>query len=124
MVKPYQQWIKRAESSLHLGMVEKPEEIFYEDLAFQLQQAAEKAFKALLIYNGEVPRKTHSIRQLILELDNILDVPDEIQNAVILEDYAVQTRYPGDYREVDKAEYEEALDISKKVLQWVKQNIQ
>ena len=43
MGEDYKDWLKRAVSALSLGKTEKKEDIFYEDLCFQLQQAAEKA---------------------------------------------------------------------------------
>lgn len=35
-------WIERAESALLLAKTDKSADLFYEDLCFQLQQAAEK----------------------------------------------------------------------------------
>ena len=42
-------WLDRAISSCKLGIVDKSKGIFYEDLCFQLQQACEKALKAILV---------------------------------------------------------------------------
>ena len=67
MAEGYLTWMKRAESSLALGFVAKTDEIFYEDLCFQLQQAVEKAMKALLVYNDVEPPITHSFGVLIRE---------------------------------------------------------
>jgi hypothetical protein len=39
--------------------------------------------------------------------------------AVILSDYAVETRYPGNYEPVGEEEYLRALDIARSVCQWV-----
>jgi len=39
--------------------------------------------------------------------------------AVILSDYAVETRYPGNYEPVDEDEYLRALDIGKFICAWV-----
>ena len=33
---------------------------------------------------------------------NHYKVPEDLKNIIILNDYAVQTRYPGDYTPVDK----------------------
>ncbi len=39
--------------------------------------------------------------------------------AVILSDYAVETRYPGNYESVGEEEYLRALEITKSVCGWV-----
>jgi len=52
----YEEWLRRAKSNLALARVEKTEDICWEDLCFETQQAAEKAIKAVLIYN-----RIHSI---------------------------------------------------------------
>ena len=41
----YESWIERAKSSLELAQSKIIRHIQYEDLCFQLQQAAEKALK-------------------------------------------------------------------------------
>jgi HEPN domain-containing protein len=37
--------------------------------------------------------------------------------------YAVQTRYPGEYNEITKEEYERSLKIAKECLNWVENKI-
>ena len=112
MGEDYLTWMKRAESGLALGLVAKTDEVFFEDLCFQLQQAAEKAMKALLVYNDTDPPITHSFAVLIRELRKRFEVPESIERVIELEDYAVQTRYPGNYTPVDETEYREASQIA------------
>ena len=46
------EWLRRAKSNLARAKVGKvSEDILYEDLCFDAQQAAEKAFKAVCIIN-------------------------------------------------------------------------
>jgi HEPN domain-containing protein len=40
-----------------------------------------------------------------------------------LTNYAVQTRYPGEYDEITKEEYEKAINIAKDCLNWVENKI-
>ncbi len=90
-------WLQRAESNLRLAEVGQTEGIFFEDLCFEAQQAAEKALKAVLIHlTGEYPR-IHHLALLIELVEQYVSVPEEIHAAVALSNYAVQTRYPGDY---------------------------
>ncbi len=101
----------------------KTEAVFFEDLCFEAQQAAEKALKAVLIHlTGEYP-KVHHIGLLIEHIEQYNGVPEEIRDAVALSNYAVQTRYPGDYTPVSEAEYEQALLLAQTVVSWSKRQI-
>jgi HEPN domain-containing protein len=119
-------WLKRAVSSLEKAKIGKiSDALFYEDLCFDCQQAAEKALKALLIYIGISFPRTHSLNMLIalLKGQNI-HVPTEVESAVILNEYAVATRYPGEYEPVTAEEYLEAVKIAVKVIEWVSETCQ
>ncbi|MCK4795951.1 MAG: HEPN domain-containing protein [Spirochaetes bacterium] len=113
----YKNWLKRSKSNLKLAKSKKDKDICYEDLCFEAQQCAEKALKALLIYfNAEVP-KTHSFNILLEKLEaNLTIIPDEFLDVLELNDYAVQTRYPGDYTPLDDEEYKRAVAIAGKLL--------
>ena len=97
MESDYKIWFDRAKSRLAISKNKPDEDIFLEDLCFQAQQAAEKAIKGLLIFYKVEPEKTHNLVLLIKELSKHITVPDEINETVILNDYALQTRYPGDF---------------------------
>lgn len=105
-------WLKRAISSLEKAKIGKiSDALFYEDLCFDCQQAAEKALKALLIHKDITFPKTHSLNMLIAVVKGQnIQVPVEIESAVILNDYAVETRYPGEYEAVTEAEYSQAVE--------------
>jgi HEPN domain-containing protein len=76
----------------------------------------------LIFYNVE-PEKTHKLVLLIKELSKIFAVPDEINDTVILNDYAVQTRYPGEYTPIEEDEYNEAIRIAENCVNWIKNKI-
>jgi len=119
----YEEWIERAKSSLELAQAKIVHYIYYEDLCYQSQQSVEKALKGLLIYYGENPEFTHNIEILLKELKKFTEIPENIEDAVLLTDYAVQTRYPGEYDEVTKEEYERSVKIAKDCLNWVESKI-
>jgi HEPN domain-containing protein len=119
----YESWIERAKSSMELAGAEIIRYIHYEDLCFQLQQAAEKSLKGLLIYYGIEPEFTHNIEILLKELKSHTEIPENIKVAVQLTNYAVQTRYPGEYDEITKEEYEESIKIAADCLEWVENKI-
>ena len=114
----FETWLSRADSNLRIARLGKAEGIFLEDLCFEAQQAAEKALKALLIHlSGEYP-KVHAFTLLLERLEQYVPVPDSVQEVVELTDYAVQMRYPGDYYPVTDAEYERALELAERTLNW------
>ena len=115
----YDAWISRAKSSHELSKAHISNIIRYEDLCYQAQQAVEKAFKGLLIYFGAEPEFTHNIGTLLKGLKKHTEIDDDIMDAISLTDYAVQTRYPGEYGEITKDEYEKSIKIAKDCIDWV-----
>ena len=102
-------WLRHARSDLALAQVSPSRGVLLEGLCFHAQQAAEKALKALLVASSIPIPRTHNIRTLLDVLGTETSVPEEMEDAAILTDYAVMTRYPGDYEAVDRDEYEEAV---------------
>jgi len=119
----YESWLERAKSSLEISKIAISNNVYYEDLCYQAQQAAEKGLKGLLIYYGIEPEFTHNIGILLNELEKYTEVTSNIREAMELTNYAVQTRYPGDYAEITKEEYKKAVKIAKDCLDWVENNI-
>jgi len=119
----YEEWLKRARSSLELAKSFGNAMVYYEDLCFQAQQAAEKGLKGLLIYYGVEPERTHSLFVLLRELEKYTELDDEIKEVLKLNNYAIQTRYPGEYVEIEKEEYEQSIDIAEKCLKWIEEKI-
>ena len=120
-------WLKRAKSNLNLGKESdnlEEREIFIEDLCFNLQQAVEKALKALLIHYGVEFPPTHDISKLLKEIEKntTLIIPDYIKNAIDLTPYAVKTRYPN-WNPISKDKYKQAVEIADNVFNWVREQI-
>jgi len=115
-------WLQRAKSNLARAELGKQtQDILYEDLCFDAQQSAEKALKCVMILMEIDVPKTHSIGYLIrlIQDSEKISVPEPIKEAAILTDYAVTTRYPGDWEPVDEAEYKQAVALAKDVFLWV-----
>jgi len=98
-------WLRYARSDLELARITRPDEVLFEGLCFHAQQAAEKALKAVLIAKSIPPPKTHNIRTLLDILSQEIVAPREIEDAAGLTDYAVTSRYPGDFEPVVEQEY-------------------
>ncbi len=113
------QWITRARSNLALAKGSKPAETLWEDLCFNLHQAAEKAAKAVLIFHGVEYPKTHDLRDLLSLLDPTGKTLDAgLWQAADLNDYAVSTRYPGTFEAVTEEEYRRALELAETFVRW------
>ena len=86
-------WMARARSNLVRARQPKPDDVFWEDLCFDAQQAAEKA----LLLDRRIPfRFVHDIGELLDSLNRGgVQVPEPILDSAMLTFYAVAARYPG-----------------------------
>jgi len=114
-------WFQRARSNLARAQLgRQTSDILFEDLCFDAQQAAEKVLKGVMEYfEIDIP-KTHSIGYLLklVEESGKVEISESLKEAAILTDYAVTTRYPGDWEPVDEAEYKRAVYLAQEVYQW------
>lgn len=119
------EWLRRAHSNLERARAGKTsEEILYEDLCFDCQQAVEKSIKALLVQLEVEFEKIHSISKLLKHAEGAgVIVPEEIKDTAQLTVYAVDTRYPGDYDPVTQSEYELVLAMVERAVRWAEEKI-
>lgn len=93
--------------------------MWFEDLCFDAQQAAEKGIKAVFICRGESFPYTHDLEKLLKLLErNGLKIPKYVWQADELSDFAFVTRYPGHAGTVTKRDHSRAVRIAKAVLNW------
>ena len=114
------EWLRRARSNLARARAHCDlNEVLYEDLCFDAQQAAEKSVKALLLHKKVPFTRTHDILSLLTLLDQSgVEVPEEIRQVDILTAYAVDTRYPGQAEDVTREEYLQAVNLAERVVSW------
>jgi HEPN domain-containing protein len=113
-----QEWLKHARSDLHLSQAALVTSgVMPEDACFHAQQCAEKALKALLIYLGVDYPRTHVLEVLLdllkeqsVQIHANMDLADELTQ------YAVETRYPGEWEPVSKEEAQGATERAAFVL--------
>lgn len=84
-------------------------------VCFHCQQFVEKLLKAILTRHGIEAPKTHDLRRLIQlaepyapELSQLADASDTLTI------HGVETRYPGDWRQVTSEEMKESVELSRK----------
>lgn len=102
----------------------------YYAVAFWSQQAAEKALKALLIFSGKIVR-THDLNEIIdiVEKELLINVSEIRDDANKLTIHYIVSRYPDAANSIPARIYsindaEDLLRRAKKVIEWVKQNLQ
>ncbi|WP_272501977.1 HEPN domain-containing protein [Salinibacter ruber] len=116
-------WMDRARSNLIRARQRLPN-VYLEDLCFDAQQAAEKALKALCIERGIEFPYVHDLARLVTLLqDEGQPVPDAVREAGRLTRYAVLTRYPGLDDPVNEDDYERAVAIAERVVEWVEDRL-
>jgi HEPN domain-containing protein len=111
-------WLIYSKSDLLLANIGDKNGILLNQLCFHAQQSAEKSLKAVLI-NFQINFEfTHNIKRLIQSLPEDLIKPDFFKSLTILTDYAVSTRYPGDYEEILLNEYQQATSLAQQAYDW------
>ena len=115
-------WMAFAESDF-ASAAARAEGVMPWKTCYDSQQAAEKALKAAMVARGAAVPRTHNIGRLIGELrQDGASVPDALDSAVHLTDYAGETRYPSPFL-VPAADADRALAVAQAVLDWAKKEI-
>lgn len=103
-----------------------PTGVFLELLCFHAQQAAEKAFKAVILHRTREPAAfSHNIRRLARDAEQAGAGPSPLsaEAAQALTQYAVLTRYPADLGAVDEAEWQAAVADARAVVEWAAEQV-
>lgn len=111
-------WFRYAKADLALAQVPLPVGGLYELLCFHAQQAAEKSLKAVLIYHGIAPPRTHNLESLIDLLPTTIARTHFLTQAARLTIFATSARYPGGTESVDAEEYTQAVRLAQNVVHW------
>jgi HEPN domain-containing protein len=112
-------WLRHARSNLTLAQQPKPSEALWEDLAFNAQQAIEKAIKGVLVLRRIDFPRTHDVGELLGLLAGAqITFPEPIARADRLTDYATEARYPGNPDPVTEAECREAVTLAEQFVRW------
>ena len=116
------EWLARARLNLTLARQTALVGSRREELAFNAQQAAEKAIKAVFLSLGVNFPYTHNIRELLDLLERKSGpVPDAVRMAERLTQYVTAGRYPGDLEPVTAVEHDEAVHLAEAVLAWAEE---
>jgi HEPN domain-containing protein len=87
---------------------------------FHCQQMAEKMLKALLIFNNVDVPKVHDLVALKSLLEQIISDISEINgDLLLLNQYYIETRYPGDYPEFSFKDAQEAFEAALRIKDFI-----
>ena len=100
------EWVEKAEGDFQVAaqIMRRRKQRVYDAACFHAQQTVEKYFKARLCEAGVAFPKTHDLAvllKLLLPLEPLWSV--FLPQTQLLEDYAVDFRYPGDTATLDEA---------------------
>jgi HEPN domain-containing protein len=119
-----EEWLNRARSNLAIAKQPRTDEIYWADLCFETQQAAEKSLKAVLLARKIKFRFVHDLAELLTVLENNgVALTNDVREAAILTDYSVEARYPGPFEPVTEEEFRESLRIAEAVIVWAEQQL-
>ena len=118
------EWLNRARSNLALANTDPVSELYFEDLCYNAQQAAEKAIKAVCIEYAISYPYVHDLAALVtILMDNGVAVPDTVKESAKLTRFAVAMRYPRLHLPVREDEYRRAILIAETVVRWAERII-
>ncbi len=107
------QWIEKADHDLGTAEIvfqHMPD--YYDTIAFHCQQAVEKYLKALLLFYDIEFRKSHSLIYLLDLLSIKIDIDQEkYHNAIRLNSFGVQVRYPDKTFFLSREELVAAIEV-------------
>jgi HEPN domain-containing protein len=119
-------WIRKAETDLKAAerLYSFPD-ILADVVCFHCQQSVEKALKGFLISKGKEIGKTHDLVLLIEE--SLVWEPSfraYLKEGAVLNNYAVEARYPGPGDTYNEEDARKALESARKIVANVKNILQ
>lgn len=111
------EWVAKAENDLKnaANTIKMGEECPTDTVCFHAQQCVEKYLKTLLVWKGIPFPKLHNISAVLALIPSDLQITLTDEEQELLSDYAVVTRYPGDYEDISLAEARVAVRIARRV---------
>lgn len=112
--------MRHAKSNLALAKKSNSPEVILEHLCFEAQQAAEKAVKAVLVFQAIDFPRSHDIGELLELLPGAgIVVPEPLRDsAAALSPYAVDSRYPGLIPPISQEDYQRAISMAEEAIRW------
>jgi HEPN domain-containing protein len=119
-------WIRKAENDFKIGIDEmKHKKPATDMVCFHMQQCIEKYLKAFLLFHNKEIKRTHILESLIKECSELDPDFQKLFEWKVhyLTNYAVEIRYPEDFRIPSKYETFEAIRIAQKVKRFIRKKL-
>ncbi|MGI8992431.1 MAG: HEPN domain-containing protein [Bryobacteraceae bacterium] len=107
-------WVRKAEHDLEAArrIMATEDGCPYDTACFHCQQACEKYLKALLTLGGIHAPRTHDLAKMFALLPVPIQPEIDVAALLSLNSYAVDVRYPDDWREPQRTEAVRAMEIA------------
>ena len=108
------QWAEKAEHDLTAArdLLEHSSNCPFDVVCFHAQQAVEKYMKALLVSLSITFPKTHDLRKLFDLMPDPAKKLFKIEDLLLVNRYAIDARYPGDYEPITRTNAKRAIRIA------------
>lgn len=117
-VKLALEWLDFAKKSMETARLLYRENHYTDVISIDIQQAIEKALKAVYAFNGEKIPRTHSLEILFLYSEKSIEWKEiDIKNLLVISDYYQEERYPGPkYFMPEREEINESILLAETLL--------
>ena len=120
----HKDWLQKSSGELRAARLLINDDVILDIAAFHAHQCAEKALKGYLMFQRKSIPKTHNLEEI---LENCATLNQEFLNflhdAIILDPYAINTRYPDDRFKIDKFEVQKAIEHADRIFKFVQNQI-
>ncbi len=119
------QWIEKAEDDLRNAeyTLTLEEDCPYWTICFHAQQCGEKYLKALFVLHAVPFPKIHDLLELLPLVQKTVTFDIKLSDISILNRYAVEGRYPGEWEPITRNETQDAIEMARKVRDAVRKHL-
>lgn len=120
-----EKWVERAEEDLITAeyVLQMEEHCPFTTVCFHAQQCAEKYLKAYLSLKDLPFPRTHDLLDLYRRLDATAELRVSASELGMLNRYAVESRYPGEWDPITRDDAEEAVRVAKDIRNSLRQSL-
>ena len=118
-------WVEKAEHDLANAtyMMTMPEGCPYDTVCFHAQQCVEKYVKALLTARQIEFPKIHDLTELVSLLPEDMGFHAQLADMSLLNRYAVEARYPGEWEPIARTEAQDAVSVAQGIRKAVRAHL-
>jgi HEPN domain-containing protein len=117
-------WLSFAVGDLQAARSHRGRHVRPRIIAFEAEQAAEKALKAALILDGIEPRRTHDLDDLRDRLPDAWRIKRHLPDLARLSDYAAESGYPDNIPPVTAIQSATAVRQAVAVVRWIREDFE